>query len=150
MLREEPVHDGTVLVSSGIVTMAIVGVQLLVRGADPVEQRIAGFWRTDIVLEPDIHDDRTRDLVGKVDAIKVGDCLLDGATTIGMRAQKIVDFLIGIGVRQRNGIHKATEVRRSRGGGAYLWAHRRRSDSEATALATPGHAQARRVNLRAG
>jgi hypothetical protein len=85
-MREKLLDDGLVLGPSGIVAVSVVGVQPLGRGPDPVEQRVAGLWRTDIVLEPDIHDDRTGDLVGKIDAIKVRDSLLDGVATLRMQA----------------------------------------------------------------
>jgi len=42
MAREEPVDDGAVTVPSRVVAVAIVGVELLVAGADPVCLR---SWR---------------------------------------------------------------------------------------------------------
>src|SRR5262245_25848917 len=66
MAREEFIDDRAVAVPSRIVAVAIVGIELLVPGADPVEQRVARLGRTDIVLKPDVHDDRTGDLVGEV------------------------------------------------------------------------------------
>src|SRR5262245_44980894 len=68
--REELVDHGRVLVSSRVVAVALVRIDALVRGADPVEQRVAGFWRTHVVLESDVHDDRTPDAVGEIDAVE--------------------------------------------------------------------------------
>jgi len=73
---------------------------------------------------------------------------IEGTATFQMRAQKIVDLLVGIGMGQRNGIHKATEVRRSRRGGAYFWAYGRGGDGEATTLTAAGDAKARWIDLR--
>ena len=81
--------------------VAIVRVELLVCGADLVEQGVAGFGRTDIVLQPDIDDDRAGDLVGEVDAIKVGQGVLYRWPTIRMLTQIVVDLLIGIGMGER-------------------------------------------------
>src|SRR5262249_28944447 len=127
--------------------MAIISVQLLIRGADLVKQRIAGLRWTDIVLEPDIYNDRTRDLVREVDAIEVGDSVRHLLTAVGIRAQIVIDLFIGIGVGQLDGIHKATEVRGPGRGGACLWPHGSGGDSQATTLTTARHANAGRLDL---
>src|SRR5262245_40526719 len=63
---EEFIDDRAVSVPSRIVAVAIVGIELLVLGADPLEERVARLGRTDIVLKPDVHDDRAGDLSAKL------------------------------------------------------------------------------------
>ena len=85
---EELVEDRCVPVSARVVAVAVVGVDPLVGGADPIEQGVAGLRRTHVVLKPDIHDDRTADAVGEVDAVEILDGLLDRGPPVGMPAQE--------------------------------------------------------------
>src|SRR5207247_8499924 len=54
---EELVDHRLVLVAPGLVAVAVVVVEPLVGGADPVEQGVARLRRADIVLLPAVHDD---------------------------------------------------------------------------------------------
>src|SRR5712691_7807026 len=127
--------------------MAIISVQLLVRGTDLVEQRVAGLRWTDIVLEPDIHDDRAGNLVGEVDAIEVGNGLLHQVVAVRMQAQVVIDLFIGIGMRQRDGIHETTEIWGTSRRGAHLGPHRGGGNGQATALTAARHANAAWLDL---
>src|SRR5205814_9407159 len=111
MGREEPVDDGAVRGASGVVAVTIIGIQDLVLGADPVEQRMAGLRWAYIVLQSDVHDDRAGDPVGEVDPVEVGDGFLDFRSALGVAPQVVVDLLVGIRVLQLDGIDEAAEVR---------------------------------------
>ena len=110
-MPEEAVDDGAVSGAAGVVAVAIVGIELLVPGADPGEQRMAGLRGADVVLPPDVHDDRAGDAVGEVVPVEVGDGGLHVGAAIGVSAQVVVDLLVRVGVRQRDGVHEAAEVR---------------------------------------
>ena len=125
MLREEPVDQGGVLHAPGIVAVPVVGIQLLVPGADLLEQRVACFRGTDVVLEADVDDDRARDPAGEVDAVEVRDRGLDVSSPFGIEAQVIVDLFVRLRVRQLDGVHVPTEIGGARRGRANLPAHRR-------------------------
>src|SRR5262245_53334531 len=149
VVRKESVDYSIVLSTSGIVAMAIIGIQLLVRSTNRVEQRVAGLRWTDIVLEPNIHDDRAGDLVGEVNAIEVGDGFLHHPVAVRMLAQIVVDLFIGIGMRQRDGIHEATEVWGTSRRGTHLRPHRGGGDGQTTTLTASRHANEGGLDLRA-
>jgi hypothetical protein len=101
VVGEEPIHDGAMLIPAGIVAVAIIGIEPLIRGTNPVEQSVTGLRWTDVVLEPDVHDDRAGNPVGEVDAVVIGERLLDGQAAFGRVAQVVVDLFIRIRMRKR-------------------------------------------------
>ena len=147
MGREKPVDDGAVRGASGVVAVTVIGIQDLVLGADPVEQRMAGLRWAYIVLQSDVHDDRAGDPVGEVDPVEVGDGFLDFRSALGVAPHVVVDLLVGIRVRQLDGIEEAAEVRGARGRRAHLRAHGGRRDRQPATLAASGDADTLRIHL---
>ena len=60
---------------AGVVTAILVGVKFLVFAADLSENRKTGLWRTNVVHQTDVNDDRAFDLVDEVvDVVEIERC----------------------------------------------------------------------------
>ena len=66
MLAEKGICNRFVFVAIGIVSMPGVGVELFVSRCNCIKDRIACFRRADIIIQPDVDDDRAADAVGKM------------------------------------------------------------------------------------
>ena len=79
LLDEERLDKFFVLVTIRIMPMTRIRIELLLRRTNGVENRIARLRRADIIVQPDVDEDRALDLIGKVDAVIVRPGLFDYA-----------------------------------------------------------------------
>jgi hypothetical protein len=71
LLAEERVDNRLLRISIGIVSVTWIGVKPLLSRANRLEYRIARLWWANIIIQPNVDDDRAGVLVGKVDAVVI-------------------------------------------------------------------------------